>query len=61
MDVVVTGGSGGLGREVVSRLRNQGHKVISASRRTGVDLATGEGLWGVLQGAEVIVHTAREG
>jgi uncharacterized protein YbjT (DUF2867 family) len=58
VDVVVTGGSGGLGREVVSRLRNQGHKVISASRRTGVDLATGEGLWGVLQGADVVVHAA---
>ena len=54
----MTGGTGRLGGEVVSRLREQGHKVIAASRRTGIDLSTGQGLWGVLQGAEVIVHTA---
>ena len=58
MEIVVTGGSGGLGREVVSRLRDQGHRVIVASRRTGIDLSTGEGLWGVLQAAEVVVHAA---
>jgi uncharacterized protein YbjT (DUF2867 family) len=58
VEVVVTGGTGGLGREVVSRLRDQDHRVIVASRSTGIDLGTGEGLWGVLQGAEVIVHAA---
>jgi uncharacterized protein YbjT (DUF2867 family) len=31
---------------------------MAASRRTGVDLGTGEGLNRVLQGAEVIVHAA---
>ena len=60
MEIVVTGGTGRLGREVVSRLREQGHKVIAASRGTGIDLSTGEGLWGVLQGAEVVVHTATD-
>ena len=54
----MTGGTGRLGGNVVTRLRDQGHKVIVASRSTGIDLGTGEGLWGVLQGAEVIVHTA---
>ena len=58
MYVVVTGGTGGLGREVVSRLRERENRVIAASRRTGVDLRTGEGLRGVMQGAEVIVHAA---
>ena len=58
MYVVVTGGTGGLGREVVSRLRERENRVIAASRRTGVDLGTGEGLRGVMQGAEVIVHAA---
>jgi uncharacterized protein YbjT (DUF2867 family) len=58
VNVVVTGGTGRLGREVVSRLRERGNRVIVASRRTGIDLTTGEGLWGVLQGADVIVHTA---
>ena len=56
---MVTGGTGGLGREVVSRLRERENRVIAASRRTGVDLRTGEGLRGVMQGAEVIVHAAR--
>jgi uncharacterized protein YbjT (DUF2867 family) len=58
VNCVVTGGTGRLGREVVSRLRDRDNKVIAVSRRTGIDLSTGEGLWGVLQGAEVIVHTA---
>jgi uncharacterized protein YbjT (DUF2867 family) len=58
VNVVVTGGTGGLGREVVSRLRDRDNKVIVASRRTGIDLRTGSGLRGVLQGAEVIVHAA---
>ena len=31
---------------------------MAASRRTGVDLRTGEGLRRVMQGADVIVHTA---
>jgi uncharacterized protein YbjT (DUF2867 family) len=57
--VVVIGGAGGLGREVVSRMRDRDQKVIVASRRTGVDLSTGEGLRGVLRCGEVIVHVAR--
>jgi uncharacterized protein YbjT (DUF2867 family) len=59
VNVVVTGGSGGLGREVVSLLRAGGATVTAASRRTGVDLATGEGLPAALDGADVIVHAAR--
>jgi uncharacterized protein YbjT (DUF2867 family) len=56
--VVVTGGTGGLGREVVARLRDRDNRVMAASRRTGVDLRTGEGLRRVMQGADVIVHAA---
>ena len=59
MYVVVTGGTGGLGREVVSLLRERENRVIAASRRTGVDLRTGEGLRGVMQGADIVVHAAR--
>ncbi len=58
MNVVVTGGSGGLGREVVRGLRMRGATATAASRRTGVNLATGEGLESALAGAEVIVHAA---
>ena len=56
--IVVTGGNGGLGREVMQRLREGGADAIAASRRTGVDLATGEGLASVLADADVIVHAA---
>jgi len=58
VNVVVTGGSGGLGREVVRGLRMRGATAKAASRRTGVNLATGEGLESALTGAEVIVHAA---
>ena len=58
MKIVVTGGSGALGSQVVQRLRKGGADAIAASRRTGFDLATGEGLASVLADADVIVHAA---
>jgi uncharacterized protein YbjT (DUF2867 family) len=58
MKVVVTGGRGVLGTEVVRRLEARGVTVISASRRTGVDLATGDGLAAALKGVDCVVHAA---
>ena len=58
MNVVVTGGSGALGREVVSRLRGRRIRTVAASRRTGFDLATGEGVREGLADADVVVHAA---
>jgi uncharacterized protein YbjT (DUF2867 family) len=58
MHVVVTGGSGNLGREVVSRLRDRRIRTVAASRRTGFDLTTGEGVRPVLADADVVVHAA---
>jgi uncharacterized protein YbjT (DUF2867 family) len=58
MKIVVTGGSGALGSQVVQRLRKGGADAIAASRRTGFDLATGKGLASVLADADVIVHAA---
>ncbi len=58
MAVVVTGGKGGLGSELVAELESRGVNAIPASRRTGFDLATGEGVAEVLAEAEVIVHAA---
>jgi uncharacterized protein YbjT (DUF2867 family) len=58
MRIVVTGGQGRLGTEVVRRLEARGATVTSASRRTGVDLASGVGLETALQGAECVVHAA---
>ena len=54
----MTGGKGELGTEVVRRLEARGATVTSASRRTGVDLATGAGLEAALDGAECVVHAA---
>ena len=58
MKVVVTGGRGRLGSEVVREMRSRGIQVVPASRRTGVDLTTGKGLTEVLAGADVVVHAA---
>ncbi|HEU4909263.1 MAG TPA: NAD(P)H-binding protein [Propionibacteriaceae bacterium] len=58
MKIVVTGGSGPLGAEVVRRLQGRGATVTSASRRTGVDLATGAGLEAALDGVDCVVHSA---
>ncbi len=58
MTVVVTGGSGGLGREVMRALADLGRPALAASRRTGFDLATGAGLGHVLAHAEVVIHAA---
>lgn len=68
-EVLVTGGTGVLGREVVSRLRDAGAAVRVLSRRAapavpdGVtavrgDLTTGDGLAGAVAGTNVIVHCA---
>lgn len=56
--MVVTGGSGGLGREVMRALADLGRPALAASRRTGFDLATGAGLGHVLAHAEVVIHAA---
>jgi uncharacterized protein YbjT (DUF2867 family) len=58
MRIVVTGGKGELGTEVVRRLEGRGATVTSASRRTGVDLATGAGLEAALDGVDCVVHAA---
>jgi len=58
MRIVVTGGAGDLGSRVVREATARGHDVVSASRRTGVDLTTGEGLEDALVGADTVVHCA---
>ena len=58
MKVVVIGGSGRIGSNVVNRLRQQGHEVVAASPNSGVNTVTGEGLAEALAGARVVVDVA---
>src|ERR1700761_2614033 len=58
MKVVVIGGRGLIGSKVASKLSAQGHDVIIASRRSGVDSLTGEGLADAVNGADVLVDVA---
>jgi uncharacterized protein YbjT (DUF2867 family) len=58
MKIVVIGGSGRVGGNVVRRLIRQGHDPVPASPSTGVDTITGEGLADVMAGADVVVDVS---
>ncbi|HMJ38081.1 MAG TPA: NAD(P)H-binding protein [Verrucomicrobiae bacterium] len=65
MNVLVTGGTGTLGRHVVRLLRNSGHRarILSRNPRGHVDavqgdLTTGAGLIKALAGMDAIIHAA---
>jgi uncharacterized protein YbjT (DUF2867 family) len=55
MKIIVIGGSGRVGANVVQRLAAQGHEAVPASPSTGVDTITGAGLADVMAGADVVV------
>src|SRR3954470_14627063 len=58
MKIVVIGGSGRVGSNVVQRLVEQGHDAVPASPATGVDTITGDGLAEVMAGADVVVDVS---
>jgi nucleoside-diphosphate-sugar epimerase len=61
MNIAIVGGTGTLGRQVVSQLRARGHEVRVLSRNAPeyrVDLTTGDGLDKALAGCDVVVDAS---
>jgi uncharacterized protein YbjT (DUF2867 family) len=58
MKVVIIGGSGLIGKKLVTKLSQLGHEVVAASPTSGVNAVTGEGLGKALAGAQVVVDVA---
>jgi uncharacterized protein YbjT (DUF2867 family) len=67
--VLVTGGTGHLGRDIVARLTSEGHqvRVFTRSPRPAMqvewvigDLATGEGLQAAVQGVHTVINAATD-
>jgi uncharacterized protein YbjT (DUF2867 family) len=58
MRIVVIGGSGRVGSNVVRRLEAKGHEAVPASPATGVNTITGEGLAEVMAAADVVVDVS---
>ena len=58
MKIVVIGGTGLVGSQVVSKLGEHGHEAIAASPASGVNTLTGDGVAEVLEGADVVVDVS---
>lgn len=58
MKIVVIGGTGLIGSQVVSGLKALGHDAVAASPNTGVNTLTGEGLTEALAGAQAVIDVA---
>jgi uncharacterized protein YbjT (DUF2867 family) len=71
MNVLVTGGTGALGREVVRAVSAAGHRAVTMSRRPApdaagaprwatADIVSGEGLAAAVADMDVIIHAASD-
>lgn len=58
MKIVVIGGTGLIGRKLVSDLAHRGHEVVAASPSSGVDSVTGAGLAEAFAKAQVVVDVS---
>jgi len=58
MKIVVIGGTGLIGSQVVATLSEQGHEAVAAAPNTGVNTLTGEGVREALTGADVVVDVS---
>lgn len=55
MKITVLGATGLIGKGVVASLNGAGHETVAASRSSGADVLSGEGLAEALAGADVLV------
>lgn len=55
MKITIFGATGQIGSKVVELLTESGYDVVAASRQSGADVLTGDGLKEALDGAEVLV------
>lgn len=60
MRIAVAGGTGMVGRLVVSALRRAGHETVVVARSAGVDLMTGVGLDTALEGVDAAIDVTNE-
>ncbi|MCR2763783.1 SDR family oxidoreductase [Microbacterium sp. zg.B48] len=58
MRITVIGGTGLIGSRLVDVLERGGHQVIAASRATGVNSFTGEGLADALEGTQTVIDVS---
>ena len=58
MKILVIGGSGLIGSQVIANLTQLGHEAVSASPRSGVNSVTGEGLAEAVAGAHTVVDVS---
>lgn len=58
MKVVVVGGTGRLGSQVVAELRARGHEAVAAAPSTGFDTISGAGVTEGLAGAQAVVDVS---
>lgn len=58
MKVLVVGGSGLIGRQVVAQLTELGHEAVSASPSSGVNTVTGEGVAQAVAGVDTVVDVS---
>ncbi|MCH5719711.1 SDR family oxidoreductase [Niabella hibiscisoli] len=58
MKIVIIGGTGLIGSQLVNQLRQTAHEVIAASPSSGVNTLTGEGVKEVLVNADVVIDVS---
>lgn len=58
MKIVIIGGTGLIGSQLVNQLRQNNHEIIAASPSSGVNTLTGEGVKEVLADADVVIDVS---